>query len=154
MKFLFSIPLLLSFSAFAEVTEFTTNGCTLFPEGTLSRPKQWEHCCTEHDLFFWAGGTKDERDAADLGLRDCVAATGAQYIARLMYTGVRAGYRSPIRLGKQSWGNAWHGTRVPYTKLNEVETAEILQSLELQGEVVSDLLFTKFKKVLEARLQE
>ena len=137
--------------AFA-VTDFKTNGCTMFPEGTVSNPKQWEHCCTEHDLYFWAGGTKNERDLADLGLRDCVIQTGAREIGRLMYAGVRAGYRSPIRLGKESWGNAWQGSRVAYSKLDETETVEILQSLELQGEVISESLFLKFKKNLMDRL--
>lgn len=153
MKYLAILALCFSFTAFADVTEFKSNGCTMFPEGTSSNPKKWEHCCTEHDLFFWAGGTKAERDLADLGLRDCVIDTGARDIGRLMYAGVRAGYRSPIRLGKESWGNAWHGTRAPYTKLNEVETAEIIHALELQGDDLSPGLMEKFKMILRGRLQ-
>jgi hypothetical protein len=153
VKFLLSLILFASFSALADVTDFKSNGCTMFPEGTRANPKQWEHCCIEHDLFFWAGGTRGERDLADLELRDCVIATGAREIGRLMYAGVRAGYRSPIRLSKEGWGNAWQGTRVGHTSLNEVETGEIIQSLELQGEVVSPCLFEKFKQVLWARLQ-
>ncbi len=111
MKTIFLASLFFSPFSFA-ITDFMSNGCTMFPEGTFSNSKQWEHCCTEHDLFFWAGGTKDERDLADLGLRDCVIETGARRIGRLMYAGVRAGYRSPIRLGKEGWGNAWQGSRV------------------------------------------
>jgi hypothetical protein len=151
MKYLFIISLFCT-TAFAEVTKFASNGCTMFPEGTRSNPKQWEHCCVEHDLFYWAGGTSAERDLADQGLKNCVAATGAHRIALLMYTGVRAGHHSPIHLSKEGWGNAWHGTKVPYTKLSEVETVEIIQSLEVQGPVVSENLFEKFKSVLMGRL--
>ena len=140
------------FLSFAEVSTFVSNGCTLFPEGTRAQPKKWEHCCVEHDLFFWAGGTRAERDVADIGLRECVAKTGERNIARLMYNGIRAGYRSPIRLGKQGWGNAWQGRRVPYTKLTETETLEILQALEQQEPEVNESFFTKFKTVLMARL--
>ena len=34
---------------------FTTDGCTLWPDGF------WQSCCVEHDMAYWCGGSAEER---------------------------------------------------------------------------------------------
>jgi len=70
---------------------FTTDGCSDFPDGTLSHKTLWLSCCTEHDKAYWQGGTYDERRKADEELRRCVANFGEPEIAALMLAGVRVG---------------------------------------------------------------
>jgi len=127
--------LLIAFTAFGFSTwaasppaPFVFDGCTSFSEGTRRDPKLWEHCCFEHDLFFWAGGTHEARDRADLALRDCVRATGAERIAALMYLGVRLGSRAPVKHPNGRWGNAWH-ERAGYRKLSTLEIDRIAEAL-------------------------
>jgi hypothetical protein len=119
-----SIPLLLAgagASASDSLRPFETDGCTAWREGTIANPKQWRHCCVKHDLRFWAGGTSPGRPAADLELRDCVAATGARLEAITMYLGVRAGSYSPRKFAGKQWGNAWSAKRTRTTPLDSGE---------------------------------
>lgn len=64
---------------------FRSDGCTLWPD------RGWRHCCVEHDMSYWCGGSPQDRRAADALLRQCVAATGATTTARLMRWGTRLG---------------------------------------------------------------
>lgn len=49
--------------------DFTTDGCTLFPDSFLNIVS-WQDVCIEHDISYWGGGSKAERDAADAKLKD------------------------------------------------------------------------------------
>jgi hypothetical protein len=90
---------------------FTTDYCTNFPEGTRKHPELWKECCLKHDMFFWAGGSKNDRLAADLGLRACLEKTGAIKLSRMVYLAVRAGSYSPIKYEKFRWNNGWDDGR-------------------------------------------
>ncbi len=103
---------------------FSSDGCTMFYDGSPSDPNLWQHCCFEHDLFFWAGGSRRHRDQADLNLRQCVADTGHKQIAEIMYRAVRLGAKMPWKFGSKRWANAWQG-RVPYQALNAIEKLQI-----------------------------
>jgi hypothetical protein len=35
----------------------------------------WRHCCIEHDRAYYYGGSREEKIAADLRLKECVADT-------------------------------------------------------------------------------
>lgn len=75
-------------------SEFTTDGCsgfTFWVWSKLAGPPPWEGDCVEHDRAYWRGGTAEERKAADLKLRESVAARGHPVVAAAMYYGVRAG---------------------------------------------------------------
>src|SRR5262249_471355 len=37
----------------AELAPFTTDGCTTFPDGTLTDATLWQHCCIEHDFAYY-----------------------------------------------------------------------------------------------------
>ena len=142
----------LSYSAENEVLKpFLTDYCTAYAEGTREKPELWKHCCVEHDLYFWSGGSKADRDATDLRLKSCVEATGAVAQARLIYMAVSIGGKSPIRFKTKQWGHAWE-KRERYIRLNETETATVLQYVEtLSGDVTPELK-QSFKEQLNSRL--
>ncbi len=86
--FLFTIT---SASA-AELHDFTSDGCSLFPDGNFKDRALWCDCCLAHDISYWRGGAREDRRHADKTLRDCVLErTGSKALADLMYDGVRAG---------------------------------------------------------------
>jgi hypothetical protein len=97
-----------------ELAPFTTDGCSLFPNGNSEHKTLWLQCCIQHDMAYWKGGTQPDRLAADVALEQCVNDVGEPEIARIMLAGVRAG-----------------GT--PYLELNPEEKRQVktrLQSLE------------------------
>ena len=102
---------------------FATDGCSLFPDGTHSRPDAWHSACVMHDIAYWRGGTCDERRAADRKLRADVAARGYSRTAWWMYGGVRLGgspwWPTPFR-----WGYGWPWGR-GYRPLSESEKAQV-----------------------------
>ena len=67
---------------------FKSDGCSLFPDG------DYRHCCVEHDLTYFKGGTGRERLKADNKLFRCVKNTKGWWhklIAPVMWAGVRVG---------------------------------------------------------------
>ncbi|MDA8100679.1 MAG: hypothetical protein M0042_13770 [Nitrospiraceae bacterium] len=100
--------------------DFTSDGCSLFPDGTLRDRAKWCSCCLEHDIAYWRGGTGKERKQADEALRDCVRErTGDQALAETMYVGVRAGGH-PAFPTWYRWGYGWDYGR-GYKPLTESE---------------------------------
>lgn len=79
---------------------FTTDGCSLWPDSG------WQHCCIEHDIDYWCGGSAVDRCAADRRLRACVKSADHETAGSLMYAGVRVGghpwWPFPWR-----WGYGW-----------------------------------------------
>jgi hypothetical protein len=87
--------------------DFTTDGCSLFPDGDTENPECWSDCCVEHDKAYWRGGSAAERKKADAALRDCVLArTGRQTLADQMYQGVRLS-GTPLFPTTFRWGYGW-----------------------------------------------
>jgi hypothetical protein len=111
-----------SFGAMAaDLRPFKTDGCTGYRDGTRKRPGVWRHCCVDHDLAFWAGGTPADRVEADRELRDCVAATGETHQADVIYMGVRIGAISPWKIPGMQFGNAWAPRATRKTPLTSEE---------------------------------
>ena len=98
---------------------FTTDGCSLFPNGTFKNPNVWCHCCVAHDKVYWRGGTLEERRAADVALKECVAKSGHPYIANVMWLGVSVA-GSPKLNTTFRWGYGWPYLR-PYQALSDEE---------------------------------
>ena len=90
----------------AVLQPFTSDGCSLFPDGTLSQPDTWHHCCYQHDQSYWPGGTRQARLLADKQLASCVAETGYPLTSKLMYAGVRVG-GTPYIPTPFRWGYGW-----------------------------------------------
>lgn len=143
--------LALSFSVQAGqgLRPFSTDGCTLSPDGTPARPSLWRACCVAHDLRLWGGGTREQRDSADLKLRSCVRERAGATVADIIYGGVRAGTYSPIRIPSKVWGNAWY-ERAGYRVLAPHEVQLLIDQLpELP---IPDSLRETYRAELEARL--
>jgi hypothetical protein len=123
--FLFTIA---SASA-ADLHDFTSDGCSLFPDGNIKDRALWCDCCLAHDISYWRGGTQEDREHADKMLRDCVfERTGSKALADLMYNGVRTGGH-PAFLTWYRWGYGWkYGKN--YAPLTEQENQEALRKLE------------------------
>jgi hypothetical protein len=109
------------------IAPFTTDGCSMFPNGTLDRNSLWLDCCIAHDFAYWQGGTYQQRLAADKRLRDCVAGTGALFTAEIMLEGVRLG-GSPFFPTTYRWGYGWPWLR-GYKQLNPSELEQIQRTL-------------------------
>lgn len=108
------LPLLLVWAACsnqAGLADFTSDGCSLFPDRSLIDAKDWCACCVEHDIAYWQGGTAEQRLAADEKLRACVLEkTGDPVLADAMFTGVRFG-GSPYFYNWYRWGYGWSDGR-------------------------------------------
>lgn len=112
----------------AELVPFTSDGCTLFPDGTIENRDKWCDCCQAHDLAYWQGGSADERQLADASLRDCVLKrTGDQNLAETMYIGVQAGGH-PAFPTWYRWGYGWPYGR-GYQQLSGVERLQVQKLL-------------------------
>ena len=57
-------------------------------------------------MAYWLGGTEQQREQADVALKECVTAAGEKQIAKLMLAGVRVG-GSPYWLTPYRWGYGW-----------------------------------------------
>jgi hypothetical protein len=90
----------------SELKNFQSDGCSAFPDGTLSDPQRWQAHCVKHDFSYWQGGTREQRREADRELVRGVRAEGHPVLARCMYFGIRIGgapwWPTPWR-----WGFGW-----------------------------------------------
>ena len=122
--------LLVSGSATAsDINEFSSDGCSLFPDGTLNHRTLWCDCCFNHDIAYWRGGTEEERMAADKTLHACVLdRTGNNALASTMYDGVRVG-GSPVFPTWYRWGYGWKYGR-GYEPLTEEELKQAAEKLD------------------------
>ena len=119
---LFSSLLLTAIPCFADIQPFTSDGCSAFPDGTVSQKELWLDCCIEHDTAYWRGGTYEERLTADEALANCVADVGEPEIAELMLAGVRVG-GTPYLPTRFRWGYGWPFFR-GYKALSDDEQAQ------------------------------
>ena len=87
--------------------DFSTDGCSLFPDGDADHPQLWSDCCVSHDQAYWRGGSAQERSNADARLGECVLVrTGRKTLAGAMHCGVRLG-GSPWMPAWFRWGYGW-----------------------------------------------
>jgi hypothetical protein len=126
---LLGIPLALSASCsrhpVPNLSPFTSDGCSLFPDKDYQRGDSWCACCIEHDYAYWKGGTDAERLAADRALAECVRkSTGDSALAQLMYSGVRAG-GSEVFPTWYRWGYGWpYGIKAIPDSVRKVEISK------------------------------
>lgn len=114
----------------SKLKSFKSDGCSLFPDRNILTKIDWCECCFEHDISYWQGGTKEERELADKALKDCVfRKTGDEKLAELMYRGVRFG-GSTYFPNWYRWGYGWDYSR-KYKPLSKEEEEEVKVALEL-----------------------
>ena len=116
-----------AFAAGDILKPFTSDGCSLFPDGTYAQQSLWMECCIRHDIAYWQGGTQAQRLAADQALEACVSQVGEPEIARLMLAGVRIG-GSPYFPTWYRWGYGWPYQR-GYAALSEQEKQQIKREI-------------------------
>ncbi len=110
------------------LSDFRSDGCSLFPDRNELSKQDWCECCFEHDITYWMGGTKEERLIADTKLRECVIEkTGNTRLADLMFDGVRFG-GSPYFYNWYRWGYGWSYDR-KYQELTEKEKLLVQRKL-------------------------
>lgn len=130
MKYINIIGLLLiSLQVSANTLKpFTTDGCSAFPDGTLTQNTLWLTCCTAHDYEYWKGGTYNQRLEADKALKQCVSQNGEPEIGMLMLAGVRIG-GTPYLPTSFRWGYGW-----PYPRHYKELTVEELKQIKSMTE--------------------
>ncbi len=125
---------------------FFTDGCTLFLDGTNKHPNLWVHCCKEHDMRYWFGGSEADRDKTDLRLKACVQDVAGETWAALIYAGVKTGHLSPIK-NKTHWSWGWKQER-NNIKLNSSEITYIideLHQLPYDPKIIENFIERNFK---------
>lgn len=112
----------------STIKEFETDYCTMFPNGTVFNPELWKHCCYQHDLKYWSGGTELEQTTVDSELKNCVKTASNSFYAFIIYQGVRIGHYSPVK-HKTKWGWGWAPER-KFIKNSERDIELISKKLE------------------------
>lgn len=110
--------------------DFHSDYCTFLPV----QNKAVKQCCYEHDLYYWAGGNKGDRNTIDLKFKSCIEKVDKKLLAFIMYSGVRLGSHSPWKFEGKQWGNAW-GEEIRNEKLLRSEINLLQDSLTLQNEL-------------------
>jgi len=101
---------------------FTTDGCSVVPDGVPGAPSKWRACCVLHDVDYWMGGTREDRARADEALGRCIERAGHANLGRVYEAGVRA-MGSGASDQAYRWGYGWNGRR-PYAPLTESDFAQ------------------------------
>lgn len=107
------------------IKSFESDGCSVFPDGTLVYKESWLKCCIEHDKAYWQGGSYQQRQVADETLKFCVEKIGRPEIAKIMLNGVRVG-GTPYLPTSFRWGYGWPYLR-GYKVLTEQEKQQVLK---------------------------
>ena len=135
--FLFLLPCLAIASA--SLQPFVSDGCSWSPDGVPGlAPELWRPCCFEHDLTYWAGGTRAEKMAADRKLGMCVMkASYSPNLGAYFYLGVS--YGGTPHLGTSfRWAYGWPESR-GYQPLSrnekEMVRGEIERAVFLSDEI-------------------
>lgn len=121
---IFILTISVSFSAYS-LESFSSDGCSMYPDGTIHEPYMWAHCCFVHDISYWMGGTRDEREIADEELMACVGETTHLTHGQIVELGVRAG-GAPYSIWPWRWGFG-HGEIRPYGPLTREEVEQVAQ---------------------------
>lgn len=107
LTFLFiAAPMIAHVSQADELEPFTTDGCSMWIDGTLDQPNLWRHCCVAHDLDYWQGGSEEQRKKSDERIQACVKEAQGSGMANYIYKNVRWG-GSPYWMSLYRWGYGW-----------------------------------------------
>ncbi len=125
---LFALTVHEAAAAANKLKHFATDYCTMFLDGPSDRPELWKHCCLEHDVRYWFGGSQADMDVTDVRLKSCVKKVAGENWADLIYIGVRAGHNSPVK-NKFQWNWGWE-TKRPMQPLSSEEKSYVISELK------------------------
>ena len=112
-----------------QLSPFKSDGCSLFPDGSPNHPQLWFDCCFEHDIAYWQGGNRQQKQQADQALQQCIInKTANRLLAKLMYLGVKIG-GSPHLPTSFRWGYGWSYGR-DFNSLSLDEIKQVLKAME------------------------
>ena len=107
--------------------DFSTDGCSIVPDGPPNDPNKWKNCCVDHDISYWMGGTSTDREISDLIFRYCMEKTGSPEWAIVYYLGVRIN-AWPGSGQSFQWGYGWIKNR-GYKPLSRSQYLEVISRL-------------------------
>lgn len=128
---LYTLP---SLGAEATLNDFTSDGCSLFPDS------DWRICCEIHDIDYWAGiGGLEGKEESDHNLHQCLSQKDDIFMSWLIPFGVRIA--EPINFTEMSatpfrWGYGWNtvlGKRdlsIGYRSIVERKLGSIMPGIE------------------------
>lgn len=123
---------------------FKTDGCSsVSPDGTIGRPTLWQHCCVEHDIAYWYGGTLQDKKDADSALNQCVSDVFSGIFGRAMEVAVYIGGGPDLHTG-YAWGYGWNHIR-GYHELSQQDQDEIQRMMpaDPHGQEIEEVEFDK-----------
>ena len=89
-----------------DLEGFTSDKCSMYPEGTDDEPNLWCDCCYHHAIAYWRGVTWSERRIADIKLKTCIQEKAGFWRGMKVYIGVRLG-GFPFWPTSFRWGYGW-----------------------------------------------
>lgn len=119
---------------------FSSDGCSSSPDGIpLSENSEiWVNCCVQHDMAYWIGGTRVQKEAADKELRSCIAGKGYPKIGKI-YENFVDKFGGPRSTQHYRWGYGWNYKR-DYAPINEAEEKQIKNLTGVDSSQVSKTL--------------
>ena len=134
-----SFVLSLNIALAGQLDDFSSDGCSLFPDGTLNEENLWCDCCFVHDVAYWQGGNRQQKELADEALRGCVLQkTANSLLADIMYYGVVFG-GSPVFPNWYRWGYGWRYGR-GFQSLSKDEKSKVKEKFKQYRESTPKLL--------------
>ncbi|MEK6628880.1 MAG: hypothetical protein AABY53_09660 [Bdellovibrionota bacterium] len=104
---------------------FYTDGCSASPDGIIGtdQKKLWHDCCVQHDIKYWIGGNKTEKEIADSELKKCIEDKGYAPVSGFFKFFVKL-FGGPDSQRSYRWGYGWNYSR-PYGPLTAEERAQL-----------------------------
>lgn len=125
--------------------DFTSDGCSMSPDGFAWDVNAYLDCCIDHDIAYWQGGTRDDREHADQELRKCVEVSSNKYMADAYYRGVRVGGTNKLQTPFR-WGYGWTEER-GYKPLSREDRQQIkAKAAEIDWEEIYNSIFLGNKR--------
>lgn len=115
---------------------FTSDGCSVFPDGTFKQKNLWLNCCIKHDYDYWQGGSFQDKLASDQALKLFGEKVGQPEVAALMLAGVRVGGSAYLPT-QFRWGYGWPYPRL-YGDLSKVEQEQVKKHQRQLHEIIID----------------
>ncbi|CAE78911.1 putative helicase [Bdellovibrio bacteriovorus HD100] len=125
--------------------DFTSDGCSMSPDGFAWSVNAYLDCCVAHDVAYWAGGAREDRLRADEELKQCITVKANKYTADAYFRGVRVGGSAKLQTPFR-WGYGWVEDR-GYKPLDMEERSEVADKiLSVDWEQIYDSIFLGNKK--------